>query len=93
MKVKINIEWRKKEEPELDPEFLVRTALKAAGWTVGHIAVQGVWDEDKPAMPQGPWDETRLPHEMVAFTGARWAASSQAASLQALKLDKASGIL
>ena len=31
-----------------------------------HIEVQGVWDEDKPATAQGPWDETRLPHEMVA---------------------------
>ena len=66
MKIKINIEWRKKEEPELPPEFVVRTALKAAGYTVGHIAVQGGWDEDKPARPQGPWDENRLPHEEVA---------------------------
>ena len=66
MKIKINIEWRKKEEPELGPEFVVRTALKAAGYTVGHIAVQGVWDEDKQARPQGPWDENRLPHEEVA---------------------------
>ena len=66
MKIKINIEWRKKEERELGPEFVVRTALKAAGYTVGHIAVQGVWDEDKPARPQGPWDENRLPHEEVA---------------------------
>ena len=66
MKIKINIEWRKKEEPELPPEFVVRTALKAAGYTVGHIAVQGVWDEDKPARAQVPWDENRLPHEEVA---------------------------
>ena len=66
MKIKINIEWRKKEEPELGPEFVVRTALKAAGYTVGPIAVQGVWDEDKPARAQGPWDENRLPHEEVA---------------------------
>ena len=71
MKIKINVEWRKKDEPDLGPEFVVRTALKAAGYTVGHISVQGVWDEDKPAMPQGPWDETRLPHEMIAFTGAK----------------------
>ena len=71
MKLRVNFEWRKKDEPDLDPEFLVRTALKAAGYTVGHVAVQGVWDEDKPAKPQGPWDETRLPHEMVAFTGAK----------------------
>ena len=66
MKIKINIEWRKKEEPELGPEFVVRKALKAAGYTVGHIAVQGGWDEDKPAKPQGPWNENRLPHEEVA---------------------------
>jgi len=65
MKVKINIEWRKIDEPEFSPEEIVRKALKAAGWTVGHIAVQGVWDEDKPARVGGPWDETRLPHEDV----------------------------
>ena len=50
MKVKINIEWRKKEEPGLDPEFLVRTALKSAGYHVGHVEIQGVWDEDKPKL-------------------------------------------
>ena len=66
MKLKVNFEWRKKDEPDLSPEFVVRTALKAAGYTVGHVAVQGVWDEDKPARPQGPWDGSRLPHEMVA---------------------------
>ena len=65
MKVKINIEWRKIDEPEFSPEEIVRKALKAAGWAVGHIAVQGVWDEDKPARVGGPWDETRLPHEDV----------------------------
>ena len=54
MKLKVNFEWRKKEEPDLTPEFLIRAALKAAGYHVGHIAVQGVWDED------------RLPHELVA---------------------------
>ena len=66
MKLKVNFEWRKKEEPEFSPEETVRMALKAAGYTVGHIAVQGVWDEDKPAIAQGPWDETRLPHEAIA---------------------------
>jgi hypothetical protein len=65
MKLKVNFEWRRKDEPDLDPEFLVRTALKAAGYTVGHIEVQGVWDEDKPAIAQGPWDETRIPHEDI----------------------------
>jgi len=66
MKVKINIEWRKKEEPGLDPEFLVRTALKSAGYHVGHVEIQGVWDEDKPKFAHGPWDATRLPHEEIA---------------------------
>ena len=65
MKVKINIEWRKsKQEPEA-PEYVIRDALKMAGWTVGHIEVQGVWDEDKPATPQGPWNQDRLPHEWI----------------------------
>ena len=66
MRANLNFEWRKKDEPDLSAEFVIRTALKSAGYTVGHIAVQGVWDEDKPAQPQGPWDETRLPHEEVA---------------------------
>ena len=65
MKVKINIEWRKsKQEPEA-PENVIRDALKMAGWTVGHIEVQGAWDEDKPATPQGPWNQDRLPHEWI----------------------------
>mgnify|MGYP003112142079 FL=1 len=65
MKVKINLEWRKsKQEPEA-PEKVIRDALKMAGWTVGHIEVQGVWDEDKPATPQGPWNQDRLPHEWI----------------------------
>ena len=53
MRANLNFEWRKKDEPDLSAEFVIRTALKAAGykeygWTMGHIAVQGVWDEDKP---------------------------------------------
>ena len=59
-------EWRKKDEPNLPAEFVIRTALKAAGYTVGHIATQGIWDEDKPKIPGGKWDETRLPHEEIA---------------------------
>ncbi len=66
IRANLNFEWRKKDEPDLSAEFVIRTALKAAGYTVGQIAVQGVWDEDKPAQPYGPWDETRLPHEEVA---------------------------
>ena len=65
MKARVNFEWRKKNEPDLNPEFLVKTALKAAGYTVGHIQIQGVWDEDKPVIAQGPWDETRIPHENI----------------------------
>tara|TARA_R100001143_G_scaffold27658_1_gene27485 strand:+ start:292 stop:513 length:222 start_codon:yes stop_codon:yes gene_type:complete len=73
MKLKVNFEWRQLQEPEnyQDPAYVIANALKKAGYTVGDIAVQGVWDEDKPARPRGPWDETRLPHEMVAFTGAK----------------------
>jgi len=66
MKASVNFEWRKKEEPDTSAEFYIRTALKAAGYTVGHIAVQGVWDEDKPQFPGGKWDATRLPHEEIA---------------------------
>ena len=65
MKASVNFEWRKKEEPDTSAEFYIRTALKAAGYTVGHIAVQGVWDEDKPQFPGGKWDATRLPHEEI----------------------------
>ena len=62
-----HFDWRKKDEPEQiqEPEYVVRKALKDAGYTVGHIAVQGVWDEDKPQFPGGKWDATRLPHEEI----------------------------
>jgi hypothetical protein len=66
MKASVNFEWRKKDEPDLSAEFVIRTALKAAGYTVGHIATQGVWDEDKPKFAHGKWDENRLPHEEIA---------------------------
>ena len=59
-------EWRKKDEPDQPAEFYIRTALKAAGYTVGHITTQGIWDEDKPKFAHGKWDETRLPHEEIA---------------------------
>ena len=61
----VNFEWRKKDEPDQPAEFYIRTALKAAGYTVSHIAVQGIWDEDKPQFPGGKWDATRLPHEEI----------------------------
>ena len=66
MIARVNFEWRKKDEPDTSAEFYIRTALKAAGYTVGHVAVQGVWDEDKPRFAGGKWDETRLPHEEIA---------------------------
>ena len=66
MKASLNFEWRKKDEPDQPAEFYIRTALKAAGYTVGHIATQGIWDEDKPQFPGGKWDATRLPHEEIA---------------------------
>ncbi len=56
----------KRKKPDHPAEFYIRTALKAAGYIVSHVSVQGVWDEDKPKFPGGKWDETRLPHEEVA---------------------------
>ena len=65
MKASVNFEWRKKDEPDQPAEFYIRTALRAAGYTVGHVAVQGAWDEDKPKIAGGKWDGTRLPHEEI----------------------------
>ena len=68
MKATLHFDWRKQHEPmtqEEDPECVIREALKKAGYTVGHIAVQGSWDEDKPRIPGGKWDENRLPHEVI----------------------------
>ena len=62
---RIEFQWRKKDEPDQLAELVIRDALKAAGYTVGHIATQGVWDEDKPRFLGGKWDETRLPHEEI----------------------------
>ena len=66
MKAQVNFEWRKKDEPDTPAEFYIRTALKAAGYTVDRAFVQGSWDEDKPRFPGGKWDENRLPHEEIA---------------------------
>ena len=66
MRANVNFEWRKKEEPDQPAEFYIRTALKSAGYTVERAFVQGSWDEDKPRIPGGKWDETRLPHEEIA---------------------------
>ena len=65
MIARVNFEWRKKDEPDTSAEFYIRTALKAAGYHVGRVFVQGVWDEDKPKIPGGKWDATRLPHEEI----------------------------
>jgi hypothetical protein len=63
-----HFDWRKKDEPEQiqEPEYVVRKALKDAGYTVTDSFVQGAWDEDKPRIPGGKWDENRLPHEEIA---------------------------
>jgi len=66
MRASFNFEWRKKDEPEQSAEFVIQDALKKAGYHVDRVFVYGVWDEDKPKFPGGPWDETRLPHEEVA---------------------------
>ena len=63
---RIEFQWRKKDEPDQLAELVIRDALKKAGYTVGHIATQGVWDEDKPRFLGGKWDETRLPHDEIA---------------------------
>ena len=69
MKLTVNFDWRKLQEPmtqEEIPECVVREALKKAGYTVSDTFVQGTWDEDKPKFPGGKWDENRLPHEEIA---------------------------
>jgi hypothetical protein len=69
MKLTVNFDWRKLQEPmtqEEIPECVVRDALKKAGYTVSDTFVQGTWDEDKPRIPGGKWDENRLPHEEIA---------------------------
>ena len=64
MKVSINLEWRNKNEPEptQDVEWVVRSALKKAGWTVGYVFTQGDIFEDKTKIPFSDSLE-RLPHE------------------------------
>ena len=65
MKVTIDIEWRKTEEPENALEYLLRDVLVKEGYRVGRVFVQGVWDEDKPKIAFS--DGERLPHEEVAW--------------------------
>ena len=47
MKATVNFEWRSIDEPTFEPEEIIRKALYDAGYSVGHIFVQGVFDEDK----------------------------------------------
>jgi len=67
MKLTLNFDWRKKDEPEAHPERLIPDVLREHGYTVvDSVFVQGAWDEDKPRIPGGKWDENRLPHEEIA---------------------------
>ena len=79
---RVEFQWRKKDEPDQSAELVIRDALKKAGYTVGHIAVQGIWDEDKPQFLGGKWDATRLPHKekekVKNFLRGGWARRSQA---------------
>ena len=63
MKATTTFEWRNIEEPTSEPEEIIRKALYDAGYSVGHIFVQGVWDEDKTEFFSV--DGERLPHEEV----------------------------
>ena len=64
MKATINLEWLQINEPEptQDIEWVVRSALRNAGWNVGHIFVQGDPLEDKTKIPFSNNLE-RIPHE------------------------------
>ena len=43
MKATVNFEWRDINEPTFTPEEIIRKALYDAGYSVGHIFVQGVF--------------------------------------------------
>jgi hypothetical protein len=64
MKVTAHVEWRKLGEPIQGLEEVILNALREAGYTTGHIFVQGDPMEDKSKVPFS--DLERLPHEMVA---------------------------
>ena len=64
MKVTVNVEWRKKEEPTEDLEIIIGKALKKAGYHYGNVFVQGTYDEDKTIYPLG--DGARFPHDQIA---------------------------
>jgi len=65
MKATVNFEWRDINEPTFAPEEIIRKALYDAGYSVGHIFVQGVFDEDKTKF--FGVGEDRLPHEEVVW--------------------------
>ena len=68
MKAQVKFEWRQLDEPEpiQDAAWVIKKALEAAGYCVVSMPdVQGVWDEDKPVIAQGSWNETRIPHENI----------------------------
>ena len=65
MKATVSFEWRNIEEPTFEPEEIIRKALYDAGYSVGHIFVQGIFDEHKTKF-FGVGDE-RLPHEEVVW--------------------------
>ena len=64
MKVTVNVEWRKKEEPTQDLETIIASALKKAGYHHGNVFVQGAYDEDKAIYPFG--EGARFPHDQIA---------------------------
>ena len=66
MKLTIQFEWRKHEEPEhWSPDVIVANALKEAGYVTGPSSVQGDHFEDKPVIPFT--DKEKYPHEEVAW--------------------------
>ena len=65
MKATVNFEWRDIYEPTFTPEEIIRKALYDNGYSVGHIFVQGAFDEDKTKIFGSDGD--RLPHEEVVW--------------------------
>ena len=65
MKLTIEFEWRKKDDPEhWAPEVIVAQALQQAGYTTGPSFVQGDHFEDKAEIAFSELE--RLPHEEIA---------------------------
>ena len=66
MKATVSFEWRDINEPTFEPEEIIRKALYDNGYSVGHVFVQGVFDEDKTKIFGNDKGE-RLPHAEVAW--------------------------